>query len=99
MAAGYIPTKQDVDNAVGGRLVRLREALKDVQEFDVWLVENESRLSGLGYSTTATTGDVAVMRAAFAAAARLARAAFNQEGAPLPADDYFFHARKLTGLR
>lgn len=95
MAAGFPIDKQQIDAKVGQVVLNLREACEDARAFKVWLDEQTDEvLLGYGY----TEADVTLVRAAVAALDKLARIAVAQETQPA-ADDFFFHARRLTGLR
>lgn len=94
MAAGFDINKQVIDGKVGQVTVQLRYALEEVDRVKAWLDgQTTEMLQGYGYAP----GDVDIIKSAFTDLAKLASIARGQ--APQEqANDFFFWARRLTGL-
>lgn len=97
MSIGYAVNKVDVDNQMGRLIVEVREALDACADFKTWLDDaalgTDAFLTTLGYSA----GEITTIRAAFSAMnnlRRIAHAEINQASQ----NDFFFDAKKLTGI-
>ena len=103
MAVGYPITSADVNNRAGQLVVALWTTLEDVRRFKLWLDDSahtDAFLNGIGITGSASSGDVKVLRDAFAdlgGAAGLypvAHGAF----APGGSSNYFANAKNLAGV-
>ncbi|MDR7189794.1 hypothetical protein J2Y46_002620 [Microbacterium sp. BE35] len=94
MAAGYPTDKPTVDARMGNSIIALRNQLDDVTRINAWLQgKQDADLVSQGW----TSEDVATMKSAFLALAKLSLIA-NGQSTQAQADDFFFFADRLTGL-
>jgi hypothetical protein len=95
MTTGFDITKDVVDNALGVVTVQLRETFREIDRLAVWFTENnDAALLALGF----TQPQIDLRRASLTALSKLSRVSRAADTVPV-ADDFFFNARKLTGLR
>lgn len=93
--AGFVVTRQVVDQRVGSSVLRLRDAFEDVEKAAVWLAATpDVDLEALGY----TSGEVAVIKSAFLALDKLRRVAYAQDVQEQP-DNFFHFGNQLTGVQ
>ena len=98
MAVGLPANKWDIDNRAGNVVRALRDALRDVEAFNVYLdtmddVElGDVETGGVGYSTD----DITLLRASFVDLTKLSRIAHAQDTQADP-NNFFWNAGKLTG--
>jgi len=94
MSVGFPALKPDIDSHAGSAVVALRDALEQIDRIKTFLDgKSDSDLTGLGYGS----GDVAVLKSAFADLAKLSRIARGLDTQP-GASDFFWFARQLTAL-
>lgn len=97
MSVGYSITKLDVDNRMGVLVTSVRQSLLDCVAFKKWLDDaalgTDAFLTTLGYSA----GEIATIRAAFNAMNNLNNIA-RGTGTQASVNDFFFDAKKLTGI-
>jgi hypothetical protein len=92
--AGFPTTKADIDARIGGVVVTLRDTLESAKRIDDWLdAVTDEELTAKGYSSD----EVATIKSAFNSLVVLRNVA-NGQATVANADDFFFFARKLTGL-
>jgi hypothetical protein len=95
MTTGFDITKDVVDNQAGVLVVQLRDTFRDVERLKLWLDENDdAALTALGY----TPAKITLLRGSIGDLAKLGRIAVGADTQPAPSD-FFFNARRLTGLR
>lgn len=94
MGVGYPINKGTLDNRAGYLVISLRQTFEGIDTYAQFLAEHDDAyLIDLGYEQE----DCDLLRAAIGALAKLARVARAQDTVPA-ADNFFFHAKKLTAL-
>lgn len=95
MSVGYEVDKPTLDRTVGSLVVQLRSTFEQVASLKAWLdARQDSELTTLGY----TSDDVTLLRSSFTDLNNLQKIAHAQ-GTQSNANDFFFNAGRLTGLR
>lgn len=93
--AGYPTTKDVINSRVGGIVVNLRNTFDEVARLKVWLDgQPDADLIARGFTET----EVAEMKSAFTALDNLRKVATGAQ-AQSQADDFFYWARRLTGVQ
>lgn len=94
MTVGYSTDKGAIDARAGGLVVQLRNTFEEIARFKGWLDgKTDANLIARGYEQE----DVDLLRASFASLAKLERVGRGQDTVP-NADNFFFHAKNLTGV-
>lgn len=95
MAAGYAIDKTTLDNHVGNIVSQLRQTFSDIRQLKTWFDENnDAVLTALGY----TAADITLLRNSVTDLHKLTQISAGLAVQPA-ASDFFFFARRLTGLR
>lgn len=102
MTTGYVITKTDLDNRMGGMVVALRAALAapalfKVKFFDDATLGTDAFLQGLGYTGSVSAGEIQIMRNAFGDMSKLNDIA-NNAATQSSTNDFWFSAKHLIGL-
>lgn len=94
MSVGFPQNKLDVDSRAGQLALTLRDTLRDVRNFKVFLdSKTDTELTALAYSAA----EVTLIRAAYVDLDKLAQ--ISSAAATQPAaSDFFFNAKKLLGV-
>lgn len=94
MTVGLPSAKVDIDNRAGYLALQLRDTFNSIQVVKDWLdTQTDATLTSLGYSA----GDITTLRAAFTDLSNLGKVAHAQ-ATQASANDFFFNAKKLTGV-
>lgn len=97
MSVGYPINKAVLDARAGLLVIQLRNSFQDVERYWQWLNDPGHTDSDLIEKFGYTQEDCDTLRAGIAALAKLSRVARGQATVPT-ADNFWFHAQKLTGL-
>jgi hypothetical protein len=99
MSVGYPADKATIDQRVGALAFNLRATLDQIQTVKTWLdSQTDAQLNNLGYSGSASSGDVQTLRNSFTDMDNLRKVARGLQAQPA-ASDFFFNAKNLTGLQ
>lgn len=103
MSVGYPITAVDVNNRAGGLVVALWEDLEAIKRLKSWLddaTHDDAFLNNIGITGSASSGDVKTLRDSFAdlAGASGLYGVAHGSVAPGGASNYFFNAKKLSGI-
>jgi len=95
MAVGWASDKLAVDSQAGQLVFDVRESLRKIGEFKLWLDgQSDADLTARGYSA----GEVTVLRAGIFDLDKLRQIALGQ-AQQVGNNNFFFNAGKLTGVR
>jgi hypothetical protein len=93
LSVGLSVNQATIDSRAGNLVLQIRQLLTDCQTFKTWLdTQSDAALTNLGY----VAADVTLLRASFTDLDNLAKVAHGLQATG--ASDFFFNAKKLTGV-
>jgi phosphoenolpyruvate carboxylase len=99
MSVGFPVDKNTVDQRLASLAWQLRNTFNEIATVKAWLdTQTDAQLVAIGYSGSATAGEVQIARTAYTDLNNLGKIAHAQ-ATQATANDFFFWANKLLGVQ
>jgi hypothetical protein len=99
MSVGFPTDKGTIDQRVASLAWQLRSTFDQIQVVKAWLdSQTDAQLTAIGYSGSATSGEIQILRTAYTDLSNLGKVAHAQ-ATQATANDFFFWASKLLGVQ
>lgn len=99
MSVGFPTDKGTVDQRLASLAWQLRSTFDQIAVVKTWLdSQTDAQLTAIGYTGSATSGEVQILRTAYTDLSNLGKVAHAQ-ATQATANDFFFWAGKLLGVQ